>query len=95
MLLISTINATPSFADDTAKLAECNNVLTKCGETVKAKNKELNLCHIGLKQSLEFSAETNKQLDSANEKLASPFRNPFLLIPLGIALGILAGVAVK
>ena len=95
MLLISTISPAISFADDTQKLAECNAVLGKCGEVVKAKNKELDLCHVGLKQSLDFSAETNKQLDEANAKLQSPLRNPFVMVALGMIAGMVIGKVVS
>jgi hypothetical protein len=81
-----------------AAKTNCSDVLTKCSEavedcqkTVESKNTEISLCRIALVQSEEKRVETYLQLQTAEDKLRSPIRNPFIMITFGVVLGLVVG----
>lgn len=74
----------------------CDSVLAKCDAALAAKNKHIEKLELGLTKQTERVADLSNQVQEANEKLQSPFRNPFIVGTVGVALGILImGIALK
>lgn len=72
-----------------AETPTCNSVLQKCDEALQARKKELNLCNLALTQNLSETGELSTKLSDSEDKLNSIWRNPFLLIGLGLVGGVL------
>ena len=70
----------------------CNDVIKACDKALRAKDKEIELDKKSLDSERSVSQDTKKQLDTANEKLNSPARNPFILAGLGILGGIISPI---
>jgi hypothetical protein len=63
---------------------------------VNEKNKEIALCRLALTQSVDRGTAISIELDEAQSKLQSPFRNPFIMTTVGVILGlVVGGIALK
>lgn len=90
------------LATTTAR-ADCPNTLEKCDQAVSAckvaldaRNEEIQLCRLGLVQSIDQSAGLYEELEKSKAQLQSPLRNPFIMTTVGIVLGIIViGIAKK
>lgn len=69
-------------------LSKCNVAVEDCRAALDARNKEIQLCRLGLIQSLDRQGQLNANLEDAQDKLGSPFRNPWLMIALGLVIGV-------
>lgn len=78
-----------------ADKVSCNDVIKSCDSALAAKNNEIKVCRLGLTQTLDENVALNEQLKSANNKLASPLRNPFFLTTVGVVIGIVVVGFVK
>ena len=65
----------------------CDNALMLCGQTVDAKNKEIQICRLGLKQSINSSALLRLEIKDRDEQLGRFYRNPFIMLGLGLVGG--------
>lgn len=64
-------------------------MVDSCQAALTARKDELQLCNLGLAQSQSRSAHLNQEVENKNGQLAAWYRNPMIML----ALGILAGVA--
>jgi hypothetical protein len=68
---------------------KCDDVLSLCDKALQAKDKELELCDLGLKQTLDQKVQLETEVKDLNDRSSSIFRNPFFLIGLGLVGGVL------
>lgn len=71
---------------------DCEDIVTACDSALAAKNVQIEKLNLGLTESMNQSTVLTKDLNEANSKLESPFRNPYLMIGLGIIGGFAGGV---
>jgi hypothetical protein len=75
-------------------LEKCDKAVESCKSALDARKEEIKLCRLGLMQSLERNSDLESQVSDQNQKLQSPFRNPFIMTTVGVVLGILViGIA--
>ncbi len=79
----------PTLAKGTEIGADpCREIITACDEALSARKKELQLCDLGLKQSLDTNASLRQDVQDRDAKLGAIWRNPWLYLALGIAAGV-------
>lgn len=82
-------------AEKTA-LNSCWDAVGACNQVVKAKDKEISLCQLGLVQTLDHAAMLDLELKDTQDKLQSWYRNPFVMVALGLIVGgVAVGAAIK
>src|SRR5690606_28985829 len=85
--------ATVSKADP---FQECDHLINLCSKVVEEKNKVIELKDLQIEKRDEYISSLETQVSEAQSQLNSPFRNPFIAVPVGIVLGvILMGVISK
>lgn len=78
----------------TATARQCDSVIKKCDDTLKEKNKALDLADLALKKCQDQNAAKNKELDSLRESNSAWYKNPFIVGIIGIAAGVVLGKTV-
>lgn len=77
----------------------CNQVIQACDKALEAKEKQLQLSDLALKQALDDRGKLQKDLESTRADKDAWYRNPGLWIAVGILVGgavvIGGGVAIK
>lgn len=76
-------------ADCCDRLKECDQVVDACDKALTARKRELTLANIALLQSLDSNASLQRDLNTAEDKLKSVWRQPTFTIPLGITIGVI------
>lgn len=86
----------PATATCEQSLALCDTAVNVCGDLVDKQKTEIGLCRLGLTQSLNHSAMLDLELKDTQESLNAWYRNPFVMVALGLVVGgVAAGVALK
>lgn len=67
----------------------CDEVLTACNDAFEAKKRELQLCDLGLLQTLDQLDVTKRDLRDEIESNNKIWKNPYLLIGLGVITGVI------
>ena len=70
----------------------CNDVIRSCDAAISAKNIEIHKLGVALRESRDQSGTLTTELNEANAKLESPFRNPFIVIPMAVVIGAAGGM---
>lgn len=74
----------------------CNDVIAKCDAALAAKDEQIRLSDLALKQSMEFSGNLAVVAQDRERQLNAWYRNPFIMLILGAAVGgLVYGVATK
>ena len=73
-----------------AMAIECKDIIKACDETIAEKNKTIELKDLAVRNCLEHGINVQYQLNEAKDELKSWYRNPLIIIPLGIIGGIAA-----
>jgi hypothetical protein len=95
-ILIVSFSLSSARADCPKTLDLCTRTVTACREALDARNEELKLCHLGLTQVRDQNVMLRTELETANQKLESPLRNPFIMATVGVLIGIaVTGFALK
>ncbi len=58
---------------------------------LQRRKREVTLCNLGLTQSIEQQGRLTYEVREAQDKLQSPFRNPFVMTTVGVVLGLVVG----
>lgn len=98
VLLMSLISQASNAQDATGcakDLGSCKLLLGQCSDVIDAKDAQINLCQLAVKYATGEAADIQAQLDTANSKLDSPFRNPFVMGAAGLVIGVVVMVLVK
>lgn len=77
--LVSSIFAQSSIA--------CDDIVRTCDAALEARKKEVSLCRLALRQSMDRSAMLELEVENQNKKLGSFTRNPFIMATIGIVTG--------
>jgi hypothetical protein len=74
---------------ETAKglLTECAQLLDESKAVIEAKDRTIELKDLAITKSQAQTAELYWQVEEANDKLSSPFRNPFVMTMVGVVIG--------
>lgn len=73
----------------TATATDCTDVIKAADAAIDAKKKEVAICRLALTQSLEENTRLNADVKDKDEKLGAWYRNPFIVGPIGISIGII------
>ncbi len=74
----------------------CHDVIRTCDRALEEKEKEVKICDLGLKQTLEHNQELSSELESKQKSLEAWYRNPFVMLALGGLAGALTmGIVLK
>ena len=96
LLLALSSPARASCENERAALNDCWEAIGACQAVVDAQKKELSLCKLGLVQTLDQLGMVNLELNDAKDDLRAWYRNPFVMVALGMLVGGVAiGVATK
>lgn len=68
-------------------LKKCDSALSACDEALNARKREVQLCQLALVQASHQAETLNVQLKDREEQLGAWYRNPFIMITLGIVAG--------
>jgi hypothetical protein len=85
--LSATAWATPS-PTPTAKVT-CQDVIKACDQALEDKNKAIEKLNLGLAESTKQAGELSVELDKKEKQLSAWYRNPFILIGLGLLGGVI------
>lgn len=69
------------------RIQDCEAVIESCDKAVQAQEKELTLCDLAIKQTLNQKVQLESDVVRYEHELNSWYRNPLVLIPLGFILG--------
>lgn len=67
----------------------CNEVLQACDKAFEAKKKEVQLCDLALKKSVDQNAALTKEIKDKEASGSSIFKNPFFLMGIGLVGGLI------
>lgn len=96
MIGLSLLLTSPARADCTTQVALCEQALGSCAHLVDAQKKEIGLCRLGLTQSLDNNAMLSIEIKDKQDQLQSWYRNPFVMVAVGLVLGgVAVGAAIK
>jgi hypothetical protein len=85
VLLMSTNQA---LADCQQTLDLCLGAETKCKAAIGQKNQEIQLCRLAVSKGVEQNSQLNQTIESQDAKLSAWYRNPFLLLAIGLVAGV-------
>lgn len=68
-------------------LTEADQVITKCDVAIQEQKHALRKLQVAFDTQFEYSVDTQRRLDDANDKLSSPLRNPLFMGGMGVVLG--------
>lgn len=72
----------------------CEDVIKACDKVIKEKNKALDLADLALTNCGNRNADLNVKLQEAEDSRNAWYHNPWLLIPFGVAAGVVLGQTV-
>ncbi len=76
--------------------ADCKDVIQKCDAAIAAKERQVSLCDLALRQSIERGTMLTLEVQEKDAQLSAWFRNPFTTVTVGALLGlVVAGIALK
>ena len=75
-------------ADCPARLTQCVEVVDQCKTALEARKREVELCRLGLQQSQSTNSQLNEELEQKNKQLEAWYRNPWLLLAIGLVGGV-------
>ena len=87
-LILSALLATTAKADCPARLNQCVEVVDACQAALTARKDELKLCNLGLQQSMSTNTQLNEEIENKNAQLSAFYRNPWLMLALGLVAGV-------
>ena len=67
----------------------CSDIITSCRKALGAKDKEIQLSDLAIKQAKDDNIRLNKEVEVKNDQLNSIFRNPIILIGAGLLAGLI------
>lgn len=68
-------------------LEKCDKALSACDSALEARNKEIKICNLALMQAVNKAETLNIQVKERESELSAWYRNPFIMITLGIVAG--------
>lgn len=72
----------------------CDEVLGKCAKAVEAQERQIQLCDLALNIAVDQNAQLNLRVKELEESNQSIFKNPAVMIALGVVVGaVVVGVA--
>lgn len=74
---------------------DCRPLIAACDKALEDKKKEVDLCNLGLQQTLDQTKQLIQDVQEKDAKLNSIWRNPFFLIPIGLAAGMVTHAILK
>lgn len=83
------VTGTITRADD------CRPLIESCDKALADKKREIELCKLGLTQTIDQTKQLIQDVQDRDAKLSSMWRNPFFLIPLGLAAGMVTHAILK
>jgi hypothetical protein len=63
-------------------------VVDQCKTALDARKREIELCSLGLQQVQSSNAQLNEEIENKNAQLSAFYRNPWLMIALGLVAGV-------
>lgn len=75
--------------------SDCRKVINAADKTIQDQKTEIDLLHQEVSSSEDLASTYLVQLHEDQDKLDSPFRNPWITLPLGILAGVLAVSIIK
>lgn len=66
---------------------ECEEVLTECDKVVDIKNQVIEACDATIAKTGEMYKDTKVKFDESQSELQKIYRNPFVMVGLGITAG--------
>jgi hypothetical protein len=83
----TSLNSFACGAEAPGQAPTCPEVLSACAAAYDARVEELRLSDLALTQSKDNSVQLTKEVEEANAKLDSLWRNPYVLIGVGLLGG--------
>jgi hypothetical protein len=65
----------------------CEDVLKKCDAALDAKNRQIEKLELGLTKQTERVADLSAQVEDKNQQLQAWYRNPFVMLSIGLVTG--------
>lgn len=87
LLLVTSILSSPSLSQAATKPLKCEDVITACDKALEAKNRQLELSDLALKNAVKLNGEAYQKLEEKQKELDRWYRQPLLMFLLGAAAG--------
>lgn len=91
-----------SLTPSTAKANDCDQVIKDCNKALKAaddalaeKSKLILFYQDGLSHATDTITDLNRQVDEKNHALEAWYRNPFIDVGIGVAVGAIGVLLLK
>lgn len=84
-----------SLADCQTSLSKCDAALGACDTALQDKKEQIRLCDIAVMQATDYGTLLNVQVKERDEELGAWYRNPFIMITLGIVTGAVVSAATR
>lgn len=76
-----------AIATNATAQTRCDELVLACDRVVAAKNNQIEKLELGLAKQTERVVDLTSQLESKNEQLQAFYRNPFVMLSLGLVAG--------
>lgn len=83
------------MADQTTQPDPVKECIDKCDKAIAAQQELIQNLDLSLNICLKSNGSCFEKVDELEAKLESPFRNPFIMIGLGLVAGLITGVIIS
>jgi hypothetical protein len=84
-----------STSASTARAAECDPIIQDANRVIQAKNLQIERLKLGLEQAQSDRALLSREVKEKDEEMSAFYRNPVVMLSLGLLSGIVAGVVIS
>lgn len=82
-------------AEETKSKPDCKQVIDAADKAIEAQKKEIDLCRTSLLIYDQQNKALLQDLNASNKALSSWYRNPFIMMGLGLLGGVVTGVIIS
>jgi len=83
-----------SIGAQSARAADCEPIIREADRTIQAKNAQIERLKLGLEQAQGDRAYLSREVKEKDEQMSAFYRNPIVMLSLGLLGGIVAGVVI-
>jgi hypothetical protein len=90
LMLIGSMCVLSTLTPMTARAGTCEQDIILCDKALQAKKGELRLCDLAVRQLQDENTVLKTQITDKDDALRAWYHNPFVLVALGLVIGVAA-----